>query len=303
MPPLAGVFPILATTFREDGAVDLDSQLRLVRHLLEAGAHGLGLFGNASEGYALTAAERREILQAVVREVDGRVPLVVSSGHTGTDAAVELSRQAEDMGASGLMVLPPYLMKTDGEGLLHYYSRIGRAVKIPVMVQDAPLMTQVAMPPPLLARMVSETPNVCYAKVEAPPTATKTTSVIKASGGAMTVFGGLNGLFLIEEMLRGARGVMPGSDLTAQFVAIWDAVESGRLNEAWRVFTQALPLIRFELQPGLGVSAMKHNLVARGVIESSYVRHPTSALTSESLAELEFLRRWVAAEPEATVDA
>ncbi|MGJ5814678.1 dihydrodipicolinate synthase family protein [Paludibaculum fermentans] len=303
MPQLAGVFPILATTFREDGALDLDSQIRLVRYLLAAGAHGFGLFGNASEGYTLTAAERREILQAVVREVDGRVPLVVSSGHTGTAAAVELGRQAEDMGASGLMVLPPYLLKTDGEGLLHYYNETGRAVKIPVMVQDAPLMTQVAMPPALLARMVNETPNVCYAKVEAPPTATKTTAVVKASGGAMTVFGGLNGLFMIEEMQRGARGVMPGSDLTAQFVAIWNAVESGRLHDAWRVFTQALPLIRFELQPGLGVSAMKHNLVARGVIDSAFVRHPTSSLTSESLAELEFLRTWVAAEPQMAVDA
>ncbi len=159
MPQFAGVFPILATTFRDDGSLDIESQLSLARHLLAAGAHGFGLFGNASEGYTLTAAERREILQAVVREVDGRVPLVVSSGHTGTAAAVELGKQAEDMGAAGLMVLPPYLMKTDGEGLLHYYGEVGRAVKIPVMVQDAPLMTQVALPPPLLARMVNETPN------------------------------------------------------------------------------------------------------------------------------------------------
>ncbi|WP_321474215.1 dihydrodipicolinate synthase family protein [uncultured Paludibaculum sp.] len=299
MPTLAGVFPILATTFRDDGSLDLDSQLSLVRHLLAAGAHGLGLFGNASEGYALTAAERQAVLQAVVREVDGRVPLVVSSGHTGTAAAVELSRQAEDMGASGLMVLPPYLMKTDADGLLHYYSEVGSAVRIPVMVQDAPLMTQVVMPPALLARIAAEAPNVCYAKVEAPPTAPKTTAVRKASGGAVTVFGGLNGQFMIEEMQRGARGVMPGSDLTAQYVAIWSAMESGDVHEAWRVFTQALPLIRFELQPGLGVSAMKHNLKAQGIIASTFVRHPTSSLTPESLDELEFLREWVRSPVEA----
>src|SRR5437868_6493333 len=112
MTKLEGVYPILNTTFHEDGSLDLDSQARLVEHLLEAGAHGLGLFGNASEGYALHARERDEILKLVGKQVNGRVPLVVSSGHTGTDAAVELSREAEAGGADALMVLPPYYLKT-----------------------------------------------------------------------------------------------------------------------------------------------------------------------------------------------
>lgn len=292
MSSFAGVYPILATTFHDDGSLDLDSQRSLIRHLLASGAHGLGLFGNASEGYALTPEERRELMRTIVREVDGRVPLIASTGHTGTAAAVELSRQAEDMGAAGLMVLPPYLLKTDGDGLVRYYGEIGAAVRIPVMVQDAPLLTQVAMPPALLARMAAEAPNVRYVKVEAPPTAPKTTAVGKISGGAMTVFGGLNGQFMIEEMGRGSRGVMPGSDMTADYVAVWNALEAGRTKEAWSVFTRMLPLIRFELQPGLGVSAMKHNLLDRGVIAGTYVRHPTAALTPESLAELKFLRTW-----------
>lgn len=295
MSSFAGVYPILATTFHDDGSLDLDSQRRLIHHLLDAGAHGLGLFGNASEGYALTAEERRTLLTLVAREVDGGVPLIVSTGHTGTVPAVELSRQAESMGAAGLMVLPPYLLKTDADGLRRYYAAIGEAVQIPIMVQDAPLLTQVPMPPPLLARLVAETPNVCYAKIEAPPTAPKTTAVVTASAGAMTVFGGLNGQFMIEEIQRGSRGIMPGSDMTSDFVAVWDALEAGRTEDAWRLFTRILPLIRFELQPGLGVSAMKHNLKDRGVIAGTYVRHPTAALTAESRAELEFLRAWTRA--------
>src|SRR6476660_3797887 len=95
MTKLEGVYPILNTTFHDDGSLDPTSQSRLVEYLLEAGAHGLGLFGNASEGYALNAREREEILKLVRKEVNGRVPLVVSSGHTGTDGAVELSREAE----------------------------------------------------------------------------------------------------------------------------------------------------------------------------------------------------------------
>ena len=83
------------------------------------------------------------------------------------------------------------------------------------------------------------------------------------------VFGGLNGQFMIEEIERGARGMMPGSDMIGLFVDIWNRLEAGDRTGAWQVFTRALPLMRFELQPGMGVSAMKHNLAAAGVIRSA----------------------------------
>jgi 4-hydroxy-tetrahydrodipicolinate synthase len=291
MRSLAGVFPILCTTFDDDGSVDLDSQLRLLRRLLEAGAHGLGLFGNASEGYALADDERRALLRLVAREVNGRVPLVVSSGHTSTDLAVRASKEAQDLGANALMVLPPYYMKTDADGLMRYFDAISGAVSIPIMVQDAPLMTQVAMPPALLARMGREIERVRYVKVEAPPTAPKVTALRMAAGDSLVLFGGLNGQFLLEELGRGARGTMPGSDLIPEFVEIWDRWEAGDCDRAWDLFVRLLPLIRFELQPGLGVSAMKHNLHAAGVIRSARVRHPTGDLDPEGVGELNRLNR------------
>lgn len=290
METLSGIYPILATTFDAEGRLDLPSQLALVNYLLERGAHGLGLFGNASEGYALGEEERSRLLKAIAQEVNGRVPLIVSSGHTGTDMAVALSRQMEDMGASALMVLPPYFLKTDGEGLMHYFGAIGAAVGIPIMVQDAPLLTQVPLPPALLARMAREIPRVRYAKVEAPPTAPKITAVIAAAREQLTLFGGLNAQFLIEEYQRGARGMMPGSDAIPELVEIWRCLEANRIDAAWDVFTRVLPLLRFELQPGMGVSAMKHNLQAAGVIRCARVRHPTATLDEISLQELRRLR-------------
>ena len=288
--PLCGVYPIANTPFHPDGSIDYDSQDRLIDHLLAQGAHGLGLFGNASEGYTLSSAERIELMRRISRRVDGRVPLVASSGHTGTAAAVELSREMEDLGADCLMVLPPYFLKTDGDGLMHYFEAISKAVKIPIMVQDAPLMTQVVMPAPLLARMGREIEQVRYVKVEAPPTATKITAVVKQAGDSLTLFGGLNCQFFIEEWQRGARGQMPGSDRTRDLVQIWEHLEQGRAADAWAVFSRILPLLRFELQPGLGVSAQKHNLVAAGVIACPQVRHPTAALDADSLVELAYLR-------------
>jgi 2-keto-3-deoxy-L-arabinonate dehydratase len=291
---LEGVLPIVATTFRDDGALDLESQRRLIRFLLDSGAHGLGVFANASEGYTLLEHERETLQELIVKEVNGKVPIVVSASHTGTDAAAIIAKRAQDLGADVLMVLPPYYLKTDGEGTFHYYATINSAVSIPIMVQDAPLMTGVAMPPALLGRMARELKNVRYAKVEAPPTAPKVTQVRAACPDDFVILGGLNGQFFLEELERGARGTMPGSDMTRNYVKIWNSFEKGNVSEAWDEFTRALPLMRFELQPGMGVSAMKNNLVHAGVIASARVRHPTRSLDGDSLRELALLRERVA---------
>jgi len=184
---------------------------------------------------------------------------------------------------------------------MFYYEAISRAVNIPIMVQDAPLMTQVAMPASLLCRMGREIEHVIYAKVEAPPTAPKI-SAVTANGGIVS-FGGLNGNFIIEEFHRGALGTMPGSDMIDSFAVIWNALETGNEQAAWSTFARILPLIRFELQPGLGVSAMKHNLRAAGVIKSSYVRHPTGCIDAAARKELDFLRQWIASGEPAPVMA
>ena len=286
------MYPIVNTTFHADGSLDVDSQLRLVEYLMESGAHGLGLFGNASEGYALGEDERRELLIAIARQVAGRVPLVVSTGATGTELAVRAAKTAQDLGAQMLMVLPPYYLKPGADGILYYFDAISKAIQIPIMVQDAPLMSGVTMPAALLARMARDIEHVRLVKVEAPPTAPKFTQTLE-SKPPITLFGGLNGNFLIEEYDRGSRGVMPGSDMIPQFVRIWAALEAGRRAQAWAEFTRILPLIRFQLQPGLGVSAMKHNLVARGVIACAAVRHPTSEVDSQGLAELAALREMI----------
>jgi 4-hydroxy-tetrahydrodipicolinate synthase len=216
--------------------------------------------------------------------------VVVSSGHTGTDLAVELSREAESLGADALMVLPPYFLKPDAEGVYHYFRAISDAVKVPVMVQDAPLMTGVSMGVDLLARMHNELPRVSLGKVEAPPTAPKVTA-LRARAEGLGIFGGLNGHFLLEELSRGAVGTMPGSDLTDVFARITDRFGRGDEDGAREDFARHLPLIRYELQPGLGVSVMKTNLKAAGIIASARVRHPTSTIDAIAEREVAALRR------------
>jgi 2-keto-3-deoxy-L-arabinonate dehydratase len=282
-----GIFPIALTTFGEHFEVDEQSQLALVNHLIDCGVHGVAIFGNASEGYALSESEKARLMKIVIAEVRSRVPVFVSTGHTGTHVAVQLSKAAEEAGADGLMVLPPYFLKPTAEDLFGYYKAISDAVSIPVMIQDAPLLTAVNIGAAQMARMARECRNVRYTKVEAPPTALKVTEVKEAAGESLVIFGGLNGHFLLEELQRGARGTMPGSDMAAMFVRVWGDYEAGRYKEARAEFNRHLPLIRFELQPGLGVSAMKHHLKARGVINHTTVRPPTRSLDARGVEELQ----------------
>ena len=204
--------------------------------------------------------------------------------------AVSLSLEAERAGADAVMVLPPYFLRPDAEGVFHYYRTISEAISIPIMVQDAPLMTQVSLSPSILARMALELEGVQMVKVEAPPTAPKISQVNALAGDALTLFGGLNGQFFLEELGRGAKGTMPGSDMTDMFVRVWDFYQSGKVAEARAEFNRYLPLIRYELQPGLGVSVMKHRLHAGGIIASPHVRHPTSSIDKDGLRELEELQ-------------
>jgi 4-hydroxy-tetrahydrodipicolinate synthase len=282
----AGIFPIVLTTFDENYEIDESSQLALVNYLIECGAHGLAIFGNASEGYCLSESEKTRLMPLIIREARGRVPIFVSTGHTGTHVAAQLSKAAEGAGADGLMVLPPYFLKPTAEDLFGYYKAISDSVSLPVMIQDAPALTGVNISAAQMARMARECANVRYAKIEAPPTTMKVSEVKQAAGDDLTLFGGLNGHFLIEELQRGACGAMPGSDMTRMFVNVWNDYEAGRAKEARAEFNRWLPLIRFELQPGLGVSAMKQNLKAAGVIRHATVRPPTRSLDPAGVEEL-----------------
>jgi len=285
-----GIFPIVLTTFDEHYEIDEQSQLALVNYLIDCGAHGLALFGNASEGYTLSESEKARLMPLIIEEVRGRVPVFVSTGHTGTHVAVQLSKAAQEAGADGLMILPPYFLKPSAEDLVGYYRAISEAVEIPIMIQDAPLLTAVNIGAAQMARIARECKRVRYVKVEAPPTSLKVTEVKEAAGDSLIIFGGLNGHFLLEEWQRGARGTMPGSDLIPMFVRVWNDYQAGRSTAARAEFNRHLPLVRFELQPGLGVSAMKHNLQAAGVIKHTTVRPPTRSLDGISLEELEQLR-------------
>lgn len=281
-----GLVPILATPFDAGGAVDLPSLRRLTEFQLASGVDGVAVFGMASEGFALTAGERSRILAEVTGVVAGAVPVVAGVNSTSTVTAIEQAREAAAGGASALMVLPPFMVKPTPDQLLTFYGQVAAAAGVEVMVQDAPGVTGVAMPPSLIVEL-GKLDGVTSVKIESPPTAPKVGAVVDARGDdGFAVLGGQNAQFCLEEYARGAVGTMPACefpDLLAPILADWTA---GRRAEARAAFTRLLPLVLFGLQQGIAWAVHKEVLVRRGLIADAAVRAPARALEPAGRAAL-----------------
>ena len=288
-PTLQGLMPILATPFDDSGALDRAGLRRLVEFELASGVDGVAVFGMASEGFALTTDERRTILDDVVEIIDGRVPVIAGVNGTSTATSIEQALLAEEGGADALMVLPPFMVKPPAASLVEFYGDVAAATSLSVMVQDAPGVTGVVMPPALIAE-IARLDGVDSVKVEAPPTAPKVGAVVNAiDDPAFAVLGGQNAQFCLEEYARGAVGTMPACEFPDLLGPVLADFVAGRVEEARAGFRRMLPLVLIGLQGGIAWAVHKEILVARGIIEHATVRYPAARLDAGSRAAVDLV--------------
>ncbi|MEG2632479.1 MAG: dihydrodipicolinate synthase family protein, partial [Comamonas sp.] len=157
-PRYRGIFPVVPTTFHEDGTLDLASQKRCIDFMIDSGVDGLCILANFSEQFLLGDDERETLTRLALEHVAGRVPVIVTTTHTSTAICAARSRRAQDMGAAMVMVMPPYHGATFrfSDAQIHrFFAGVSDAIDIPIMVQDAPA-AGTALPPAFLARMAQE---------------------------------------------------------------------------------------------------------------------------------------------------
>jgi 4-hydroxy-tetrahydrodipicolinate synthase len=288
---LRGVFTILATPFSEDQRLDQKALAHLVEWTLERGVQGLTILGIAGEVYKLTDQERDQVTATVMRQVNGRVPVVVGAGHPGgTYATVEYCRKAEATGAVGVMVAPPFIAKPSPDQMVAFYAEVGGAIGIPIVVQDEPVSTGVQMSAALIARIAREAPNCRYSKVEHLPSPPKFSEIAAlVSDSQLGLFGGSGGQYFLEELQRGARGAMTGFAYPDVLAEIWQRWDSGDRDGATELFYRWLPLIKLEGQPSVNVLIRKEVLRRRGAIPSATIRRPGPTLDPGTSAEIDAL--------------
>lgn len=285
---LKGVYPILVTPFDEQERLDLESFEKIINFMVEAGVNGITVMGVLGESNRVVDPEREKLIQTAIRVASGRIQVCVGTSHTGTDSTRALSKMAEDLGASSLLIAPPREPVPNEDRIFEFYQRVAEGVKIPIVVQDHPASTLVHLSVPLLLKMVEEIPNVQCIKQEAPPTPQKITALLKGmKKRKVTFLQGLGALYGIFDLERGAHGFMTGFAFPEVLIAIVNAFQEGKIDEAWSLYHQYLPLIVFEQQPGLAIRKEIYRL--RGLIKSSRVRHPGATIDPTTAAQLKKL--------------
>lgn len=283
MKTFSGVHTIMPTPFTEDGALDLASLETLTEFLINLGIDGVVVLGVLGEAPKLSQKEQDEVIETTVRASAGRVPVFAGSGAGGTDLAVERAKNAVARGASGLLVAPPPVQ--NDAVIYEYYRQIDDAADSPIILHDYPAATGVSMTAALVARLHDELRNVSVIKLEDTPSVSKV-SALRALGSQISIVGGLGGLFFIEELERGANGIMTGFSYPEVLVTIYREFVSGDLAAARRTFYDVCPLLRYEFQPGIGLALRKEVYRLRGAIRSSYVRHPGAQIDPVAQQEL-----------------
>lgn len=285
-----GVFTIAVTPFLPDGALDWDSVDRMVDFYIENGATGLTILGMMGEAGKLTAEES----VAVVKRVTARssVPIVVGVSAPGFAAMKTLTNAAMDFGAAGVMVAPPSNLRTDSQ-ITGYYHNVAETLgPVPFVLQDFPLVTNVQIASNVILQIVEDCPTCVMLKHEDWPGLDKISTLRAASdNGArrISILCGNGGLYLLEELLRGADGAMTGFAYPEMMAQVIDAHNAGDVARARDIFDAYVPMVRYEAQPGLGLAIRKHTLAKRGVITHPTLRKPGGSLSKASIAEVDAL--------------
>ena len=300
-PPITGIYNILATPFTAELAVDEASLRRLVEFQLEMGAYGLTILGVLGEAAKMTVDERTRVMEIVLEVVAGRVPVIVGTSHPDTAQRIALSKAAVAAGALGVMIAPPPMPGCTDDDIIALYAEVAAAMDAPIVVQDFPPVNNVTMPAEMLARLAEQIPNARTLKLEDPPLMEKI-SAIRAHTDQFAILGGLGGMFLLEELGRGAAGTMTGFAFTEILVAVYQAWQAGDRSQAESIFDRYLPLIRYENQPVINLTIRKELLYRRGAMATPLLRKPFTPIDAGTHDELTWvLARVGIAEPQKKV--
>ncbi|MEY3380024.1 MAG: dihydrodipicolinate synthase family protein [Hylemonella sp.] len=292
-----GVYLITVTPFTDSGALDLSSTDRMVDFCLDKGVTGLTVLGIMGEAPKLTMEESRSFVKQVMQRVKGRIPVVVGASAPGFAPMKELTQSVMDLGAHGVMVAPPATVRTDDQ-ITAYFEMVNETLgpQVPWVLQDHPVATGVQMSAGVILKILKNSPSCVMLKHEDCPGLAKLSAIRAASErGEMRrisiLTGNGGGLFLPEELSRGADGAMTGFAYPEMMVDVCAAHKRGDIERAHDVFDAYLPLARYEQQPNIGLAVRKHILAQRGVIASAAVRKPGPKLSAQDLADIERLIR------------
>ncbi|MBU6362193.1 MAG: dihydrodipicolinate synthase family protein [Chloroflexi bacterium] len=279
-----GIFAIPMTPWTANDQID-EAVLRAeIDFIIDKGSHGIVTPVLVSEFQILSEDERKTMMRVAVQQANKRVPVIVNVAAPSTPLAVQFTHYANEIGADGVIAMPPYALKPDWDIIYNYYKAIAAATPLPVMIQNAGL---VPMSTDQVLRLCNEIENVKWVKEEVPPNP-RSIGALVAKGGAKVhgVMGGLGGQYLITEYARGAVGCIIACEFCDVLCQLWDALETNDNTRAAEVYERVLPAILLESL--LGMAYTKEVMRRRGVFQNNTMRmQGDGALQAADLVEID----------------
>lgn len=283
----SGVYAVVCTPFTEDEELDDATLRKHISFLLESGVHGIIPNGSTSEFAALSEAERKRAVEIAIDEVRGRVPVVVGAAAVSTRDTIAHARYAEEAGADGVMIVPPYYCHPTEREIYQHYRSVAESIDIPIMLYNNPWTSGVDMKPDLVARL-AEIENVAYIK-ESSGDMKRVSEIFRLCGDRMRVFCGTDNLAL-EMFAVGVQGwvAAPANAIPKQCVRLYElAVVQRDLERARELYLRMLPYFA-ELESGQYVQYVKASLEILGRA-IGVPRRPLLRPTDEDYRKLEAL--------------
>lgn len=283
----SGIWPVAPTPFNDDGTIDIDGMRRVLDCMVDQGVDGICILANFSEQFLISDAERDTLTRLSLEHIAGRVPVIVTVSHFATEIVIARARQAKDLGAAIIMMMPPYhgaLLKGNAEQTFEQFQRVGE-IGIPIMLQDAPL-SGVDLPVPILAKMAREIEMLKLFKIECPGAAAKLRALIAEGGDAIEgPFDGEEAITLMADLDAGASGTMTSAMIPDLIGTVVRDHRAGERKAALQGYARVLPAINHENRQ-CGFRAAKEAMVEGGVIRSAFCRHPIPPLHPQTRATL-----------------
>ena len=288
-----GIYVISATPFTDDGDIDWESADRLTDFYLAEGVHGITVLGVMGEAPKLSNTEQLSFVERVLKRIDGRIPVVVGVSNPGIDNLALLSHQSMETGAAGVMIAPIPGLRTEDQ-ISGYFAKVFAKLgpDVPVCLQDYPPSNNVYMSVATINRLLDDFPQIVMFKHEDMPGLRKLSQIRRGPQQGhrrLSILSANGGLYVPQEMRRGADGVMTGFAFTSMLVEMYQRFVDGDADAAEDLYDLYLPLIRHEQQFGIGLAIRKEILKQRGVIKSAAVRQPGPVLDADDIEELNSL--------------
>lgn len=278
-----GVFPAATTQFGPDLSIDLAATQRVQDALVRDGVHGLIIMGTVGENNSLEPDEKRDVLRAAVESVNKRAPIIAGVSELDTRRAIAFARDAEKLGADGLMLLPAMVYVPTEAELVAHFKAVAKETSLPIMLYNNPPAYRVSVGIEAI-RQLADIPNIVCLKESAPDTR-RFTDLYNAVGDRIVLFAGLDDVAL-EGLVLGARGWVSG--LTNAFpkesLALYEAVVAGDMKTALAIYRWFMPLLHLDAEHDLVQSIkLAEQIMGRG---SERVRPPRYPLAGARRAEV-----------------